>query len=122
MSKLDEDNRRIWYQRGYSQAQRNNEALVNKLVKEIADLSAQRLGLINDTGIGRSNVGVSIEELYVEKSMFIRAIQRGIELIENPDIPDADLRLKCLKDCLNGGYQTVEFGVFQSDDVSDGLT
>ncbi len=39
---------RTGYLKGYEQAERDNDALIKKLVKDISDLSAARLDLIND--------------------------------------------------------------------------
>jgi len=115
MSELDEDTRRVWYQKGYHQAERDNEVLVKKLVKDITDLSAQRLDLINDIMVikpdgtermridssGNWHLGPTTVETSTQRDMFIDVLKRGIELIENPDMPNADLRLEYLKDYLN---------------------
>jgi hypothetical protein len=39
---------RVWYLKGYKQAERDGETLIKKLVKDISDLSAERLALIDD--------------------------------------------------------------------------
>ena len=42
------EEKRVWYLKGYEQAERDCEALIKKLVKDISDLSAERLALIDD--------------------------------------------------------------------------
>jgi hypothetical protein len=82
MSELDEDTRRVWYQKGYHQAERDNEVLVKKLVKDITDLSAQRLDLINDTGI----FSVDQEELIavrIQRDNAIDYLKEALEVLES---------------------------------------
>jgi len=41
------EEKRVWYLKGYKQAERDGEALIKKLVKDISDLSAERLAIID---------------------------------------------------------------------------
>jgi hypothetical protein len=52
---MTEDEKRVWYLKGYEQAERDCEALIKKLVKDISDLSAERLDLIDGMGLFGTN-------------------------------------------------------------------
>jgi hypothetical protein len=52
---------RTGYLKGYEQAERDNDALIKKLVKDISDLSAARLDLINDYDLVGNHQDVLIE-------------------------------------------------------------
>ena len=45
------EEKRVWYLKGYEQAERDCEALIKKLAKNISDLSAERLALLDDTDL-----------------------------------------------------------------------
>ena len=45
------EEKRVWYLKGYEQAERDCEVLIKKLVKDISDLSAERLALIDSMGL-----------------------------------------------------------------------
>jgi hypothetical protein len=55
MSEQIEDEKRVWYLKGYEQAERDCEALIKKLVKDISDLSAERLALIDGMDLFGTN-------------------------------------------------------------------
>jgi hypothetical protein len=55
MSEQIEDEKRVWYLKGYEQAERDCEVLIKKLVKDISDLSAERLALIDGMDIFGTN-------------------------------------------------------------------
>jgi hypothetical protein len=55
MTEQIEDEKRVWYLKGYEQAERDCEALIKKLVKDISYLSAERLALIDGIGLFGAN-------------------------------------------------------------------
>lgn len=46
-----DDEKRTWYLKGYAQAEADQEVLIKKLMKDISDLSAERIGWINESGL-----------------------------------------------------------------------
>lgn len=49
------EEKRVWYLKGYEQAERDCEELIKKLVKDISDLSAERLALIDSMDLFGTN-------------------------------------------------------------------
>lgn len=52
-----DDEKRTWYLKGYAQAEADQEVLIKKLMKDISDLSAERIGWINESGLFRPEIG-----------------------------------------------------------------
>ena len=103
---MNEEDYRTAYLKGYSQAERDNEALVKKLMKDVSDLSAERLALIDDVKL----IYKAQEEAVIKGApwtagddLALEGLNKAIDLIqkliyEDANYPNADLRLEAITD------------------------
>jgi hypothetical protein len=99
---------RTGYLKGYEQAERDNDALIKKLVKDISDLSAARLDLINDYDLV-GNHQHEMLKLYSENDTLkdslaemIAKLDEALGLIKYPEVRNRENRIKWLQEYLNG--------------------
>jgi hypothetical protein len=122
---------RTGYLKGYEQAERDNDALIKKLVKDISDLSAARLDLINDHDLvgnhqhemlklysendtlkdslarmtellGNAEINQYAAKRGTDRSNFIAKLDEALDLIKYPEVRNRENRIKWLQEYLNG--------------------
>ena len=76
------EEKRVWYLKGYEQAERDGEALIKKLVKDISDLSAERLALIDDMGL-MGNSETENLKLHTELDILIDLLTAAYGVIDS---------------------------------------
>jgi hypothetical protein len=121
---------RTGYLKGYEQAERDNDALIKKLVKDISDLSAARLDLINDHDLvgshqhemlklyseidtlkdslarmaelsGNAEINQYAAKRGTDRSNFIAKLGEALDLIKYPEVRNRENRIKWLQEYLN---------------------
>lgn len=76
MTELD-DEKRTWYLKGYAQAEADQEVLIKKLMKDISDLSAERIGWINESGLFSHDIAALIK-VTQERDELIDLVKDGL--------------------------------------------
>ena len=76
------EEKRVWYLKGYEQAERDCEELIKKLVKDISDLSAERLALIDDMGL-MGNSETENLKLHTELDILIDLLTAAYGVIDS---------------------------------------